>query len=49
MDEINGLEEKYAVLAAKIDELDPEHVFITEYPTVHFERRTSSVRKQPHI
>lgn len=39
MDEIDGLEEKYAVLAAKIDKLDPEHVFITEYPTAHFDKK----------
>lgn len=38
-EKIGELEEKFNDLAEKIDQLDAEHVFITEYPTAHFDRR----------
>lgn len=35
---IQGLEDQYSEIAEKIAELDPEHVFITEYPVAMFDR-----------
>lgn len=34
---IDELAEKYDELAKRIERLDPEHVFITEYPIAHFD------------
>lgn len=33
------LEKEYEKLAKQIRELNPKHIFITEYPTAHFDRR----------
>lgn len=39
IEKIEGLEEKYDQVAQKVDELDAEHVFITEYPIAHFDSK----------
>ena len=36
---ITELKEKFEELAEQIDDLDPEYVFLTEYPTALFDRR----------